>query len=72
VPPVCNPSYSGNRQFEASPAKASGILSQKQNINERAGGIVQVVECLPSVLKALGSIPSIKKKKLIRYGGKSS
>jgi hypothetical protein len=48
-----NPSYCGDGRkkdlkVEASLGKGSEILYQKQNKNKRAGGMAQVVECLPS------------------------
>jgi hypothetical protein len=54
-----NPSYSrgsGKRIASLRPtqAKVKKTLSQEQNKNKRAGGIPQVVECLPGKNKALG------------------
>jgi hypothetical protein len=56
-----NPNYSGggSRKITSSrPALAknhSKTLFQKQNKNKRAGVITQIVECLPSMRRTLGS-----------------
>jgi hypothetical protein len=67
---VCNPSYSGSRDQEGYRFKASWrqivpeILSQKTQYKNRAGGVAQVVECLPSKpAEALSSSPIPLKKK---------
>jgi hypothetical protein len=52
-----NPSYSGGRGRRIA---SSRPLSTK---NKRAGGMAQVIDYLPSMCKALGSIPSSNKKK---------
>jgi hypothetical protein len=39
------------------------FLSRKYPTQKRAGGVVQVLECLPSKCEALSSNPSTKKKK---------
>jgi hypothetical protein len=55
---TCNPSYLRGRRlmFQGNQGKrGSKILSQKQNENQR--DMSQVVECLPSMHKTLGSIP---------------
>jgi hypothetical protein len=58
-----------NHEFKTSPGKVSKILSQNQNKNKRTGNVAQVVECLPSMYKALDSLPKSepepKNKKLV-------
>jgi hypothetical protein len=54
VVPAYNPSYlrdQGGRTAH-SIRKANGTLSQKENTNKRAGIMVQVAVCLPSVCEA--------------------
>jgi hypothetical protein len=63
-----NPSYSRDRQedheLEAFSGKDSGeTLSQKQKQKQKGlGSVVQEIEYLYSMCKALGSIPSMAKK----------
>jgi hypothetical protein len=42
-------------------------LPEKQTKAKRAGSMAQVVECLPSKLKALGSNTSIMKEKKVFF-----
>jgi hypothetical protein len=42
-------------------ARVSEILSQKQKTQNKMGG--GVIECLPNIIKDLGSIPSNEKKR---------
>jgi hypothetical protein len=60
---ACNPSYSGGRSrrimsLRPNWAKLVRSYLKNKNISKRAGGMAQVVECLPSIHKALGSIHS--------------
>jgi hypothetical protein len=62
---TCNSSYSrgrGRRILSLGHpwSKVRETLSQKQNTNKRTGGVSQMVECLLSMSKALGSIPCTK------------
>jgi hypothetical protein len=52
----------GIHELKVNLGKVNKTLYQKQNTNERAGGMTQVVECLPSIQKDLGSIPGTEKK----------
>jgi hypothetical protein len=45
-------------EFKASLDIIIELLSQKQNKHKRAGGVVQVVEHLPSEHETLGSVPN--------------
>jgi hypothetical protein len=49
VIPVTQETEAGGSQFQASLGKVIKTLPQKQNTNKRAGSVVQVVECLPSM-----------------------
>jgi hypothetical protein len=64
---ICNPNYSGGRGRKVVSSRQAGAklgrTCIKINKKKRAGDMAQVVECLPSILKALGSIPSTIKKK---------
>jgi hypothetical protein len=52
----------GGLWFEASPRQiVHETLSQKHSIQNRAGGVAQVVECLTSKCKALSSNSSTAK-----------
>jgi hypothetical protein len=60
---ICNPSYSWKQEdckFKPAQAKA-GRTCLKNKI--QAGGVTQVVECLPSKYEALSPSPNTKKKK---------
>jgi hypothetical protein len=63
-----NPSYLGSRDQEdgiLKPAWANSLwnpISKKPNTN-RAGGLTQVIECLPSKHEALSSNPNTAKTK---------
>jgi hypothetical protein len=65
---ACHPSYTGslNRRIavQASPDINVRPFPKKITKAKRAGGVAQVVECLPSKFKALSSKPSTEKKKL--------
>jgi hypothetical protein len=57
---ACNPSYTGGRGREISslsPAQAK-IIATLLKINQKAVGMVQVVECWPSRHKAM-SLPPV-------------
>jgi hypothetical protein len=51
---TCNPSYSGSRDQEdhgSKPAQANSStdpISKTPNLKKRAGGVAQVVDCLPT------------------------
>jgi hypothetical protein len=67
---VCNPGYVGGRDMRimsSKPAKAflSETLSQKQNKNQGAGGIAQIVQWLLSKHEALCLSPSTADKLLL-------
>jgi hypothetical protein len=47
---------------EAGGLQVPGHLSQKENMNKRAKVVIQVIVHLTSMCKALGSIPSTRKK----------
>jgi hypothetical protein len=51
-----------DHEFKASLGKVSEALSQTQNKKERTGGIAQGVEHLPSMHKALDSMPLTSQK----------
>jgi hypothetical protein len=55
--PVIPATWKADCKFQASLGKVRKTLSQKQNINKRTESVAQVVECLRSMRKALGSIP---------------
>jgi hypothetical protein len=57
-----NPSYMGNGRQEDYKVKDSKTLSQKTKIQKRSGAehVIQAVEYLPSMPRALGSIPNTK------------
>jgi hypothetical protein len=62
---TCNPGYSGGRDKEdlhltSAPTKSDPYISKIPNAKKRAGGVVQVVENLPSKLEALSSNPTKK------------
>jgi hypothetical protein len=63
---TCNPSYSGGRDQEdhsSKPAQVNNLWdSRKYPTQNRAGGVDQVVECLPRKCEALSSHPSTTKK----------
>jgi hypothetical protein len=70
-----NPSFSKGRNKRITslrPACAKlEALCPKQNINKMAGGMTQAEEHLPSMCKALGSIPSnAKMNKQTKYPNK--
>jgi hypothetical protein len=46
----------GRSQFESSPGQKYRSLSEKQSKSKRARDVAQVIESLPSKLKALGSM----------------
>jgi hypothetical protein len=65
---TCDPSYLGDRDQEGhslKPAWAHNLrdsISGKPITKKRAGGVVQVVECLPSKYEALSLNPNTTKK----------
>jgi hypothetical protein len=66
---TCNPSYLGGRHQEDHGLKSAwansfwDLILKKTQHQKRAGGVVKVVECLPSKCEAQNSNPSTKKKK---------
>jgi hypothetical protein len=61
-------------EFKASPGKVKEALSQKQNVNKRAGSLALKVKCLPSACETLSSIPKTTKKRrknAFSYGKKT-
>jgi hypothetical protein len=53
-----------DHKFEANPGKVSKTLSQKKKKKYRSSqSVAQVVDRLPSMLKALCSVPSIAKQR---------
>jgi hypothetical protein len=55
---ACNPSYTGGRDQEncsLRPAQANSLRDPILKTQKRAGGVAQMVECLPSKMKPLGS-----------------
>jgi hypothetical protein len=65
-----NPSYLGGRDQEnrgLRPVWATKVRLYLKNTQHRAGGVAQVVECLPSKYKDLSSSPSTKKKNIYIY-----
>jgi hypothetical protein len=69
MPLACNCSYSGGRAQEdrgSKPAQSKIVqktISRKNPKQNRADGVAQVVECLPSKHETLCSSTSIEKKK---------
>jgi hypothetical protein len=63
----CSPNYSSGRNQEDNDSKPRGAvcktLCQKYLTQNRACGVAQVVECLPSRYESLSSNPSIVTKK---------
>jgi hypothetical protein len=55
-------SANGRITFLAGPDIKQDLISKVVN-TKRLGGVVQVIECLPSKSKSLSSIPNIAKKK---------
>jgi hypothetical protein len=51
----------GETQVLGQSSKVSETLFQKQNINERAGGMSVVLQYLPTMYETMGSIPSTAK-----------
>jgi hypothetical protein len=65
---ACNPSYSGGRNQKDHSSKPAGkinceTLSQKYSTQNRAGGVTQVIQCLPNKCEALSSNPSTAKQR---------
>jgi hypothetical protein len=53
----------GSRIVSSRPVQAKLAKFYLKNKNKRIGAVVQVVECLPTMDKALGSMPSTSEKK---------
>jgi hypothetical protein len=63
VIPATQKAEAGGSRVLSSLRKVSETLSQKNKSREWAGYVTQMVECLPTTHKALGSIPNTRRKK---------